>query len=460
MCFALVLSLTFAPFSFSTPRASAQLPVTDAAVLIALTPLNVSAATSAEGNFFDAHIRPILDGLAWTVAKVAVQSLTRSVVNWINSGFQGSPAFVGDLKQNLQELGDTVADDFFDSLQDNTGVDVRSPFKDQVTQALRDNYYRTTGGFYGSNYDLDRYSDDPAAFVNGHFAKGGFDAMFAAMAQDENTPLGAYRAGQDSLARKVEDFRVNRLHELTWGKGFMSWRGNCLVKQPAGTPTSLQKKDSCLSYEIKTPGSVIESTLGITASSPLRQLELADSFNEIIGALAGQLVGQILGGTGLSGASQPRPGGGSSYLDEATDPDQYSQNSTSLANGFIKNVRDEQTRTKTYQRDWQTVQSAAEDAGSCVDDSVVLDAVERSKAGLEKASAALSALDKISAKISAAQNSTNSSAALTSVSAEFQELTSSGTFITAGEQVEAQTQASDSEGTLYKKLTATCGSKR
>ncbi|KND51517.1 MAG: hypothetical protein AB202_03030 [Parcubacteria bacterium C7867-007] len=442
------------------PRASAQIGTfeTNPVLIGGVVTTAGASAISAESTAFDAHVRPILDGLAWTVAKVAVQSLTRSTVNWINSGFQGSPAYVTDLKQTLEEVGDTVADDFFDSLEYNSGIDVRSPFKDQVTQALRDNYYRSTAGFYGNGYDLDLYSDDPSAFLDGHFARGGFDAWFATLANDENNPLGAYRSGQNELARRVEDFRVNRLHELNWGNGFLSWRGDCIVKKPAGAPTSLKKTDDCASYEIKTPGSVIESTLGITATSPLRQLELADSINEIVGALAGQLVGQVLGGVGLSGVSQPRSGGGNSYLTDATDPNQYAQGTASLSNGFIQTVKDEQNKVEAYQKNWMKIQSAAGSARGCVDDSVIDDALARAKSALEKASTATTELNTISARISSSQSSTNSAAALSSVSDSFLTLMSSGKLISAQDATDAQVQASeDSKDSLYSQLTATCG---
>ena len=53
--------------------------------------------------------KQVVDAIAWTVAKTAVQSLTQSIVNWINSGFEGSPAFVTDLENNLGNLSDAVA---------------------------------------------------------------------------------------------------------------------------------------------------------------------------------------------------------------------------------------------------------------------------------------------------------------------------------------------------------------
>jgi len=54
----------------------------------------------------------ILDPLAWAEAKGMLQSMTDSTVNWINSGFQGSPAFVQNPEQFFQKIGDNVAGNF------------------------------------------------------------------------------------------------------------------------------------------------------------------------------------------------------------------------------------------------------------------------------------------------------------------------------------------------------------
>jgi hypothetical protein len=50
-----------------------------------------------------------LDPIAWMVAKAALQSVVKSTINWINSGFNGSPAFVTDLQQKLLDVGDAQA---------------------------------------------------------------------------------------------------------------------------------------------------------------------------------------------------------------------------------------------------------------------------------------------------------------------------------------------------------------
>ncbi len=45
-----------------------------------------------------------LDGIAFAIAKMVLRSMTRSIVNWINSGFQGDPLFLTDPSRYFADL--------------------------------------------------------------------------------------------------------------------------------------------------------------------------------------------------------------------------------------------------------------------------------------------------------------------------------------------------------------------
>ncbi len=403
-------------------------------IITGIPTIAYATANAAADSNVNTFTTQVLNGLAWAVEKTAIQSITKSLVNWINSGYQGSPAFVTNLDQNLQDLGDGVANNFFDALQSNTGANVRSPFQDQVTQRLRSTYYGSTAkSAPNAGYNLNKYSNNPRAFLNGDFSQGGFDAWFAVVTNDQNNPIDAFHSQQNALANSVANVRTNQLHELDWGRGFISWRGDCIAPKATSaqtnadilsgqaSPTALSSANNCSSYEIKTPGSVVENALGITVTSPLRQLELANSINEVVGAVASQLVNQVLGGTGLSGLGSPSAGGGTSFLAQATDPAQYSQGG-SLANGFITNVASDQSHAQTYLASWQKLQTLAQNCTSS--DPAVSSALSRSSTNVVRATTLLTSLAKISAEATSALTSTNPSAALASVSAEYQSLIS------------------------------------
>jgi len=405
----------------------------------------------------------VLNGVAWMVAKTAVQSITRSTVNWINSGFNGSPAFVSDLNQNLSNLSDAVAEDFFNHLNQatvqTTGFNIKSPFQDQLTQQLRTEYYKATSNTLGlSGYDLNGHSTDPQAFLNGDFSKGGFNAFFSASQNPANNPFGAYQLASNALWAQIDAAAQQRKAELDWGKGFLPWRGNCTT---TSSTVSLSSSEKCVGSPVKTPGSVVESQLENTLGSGVRELDLADSINEVVGALMGQLVNQVLGPGGLLGASQPSSGGGSSYLNQATSASQNDSINTSLAQGVLQNLQSNTTAATTYRDDWQKVLTAATAAQTkCGVQPDTTTAIATATAGVQKGNAALQKLANVQAEVQAAIQSTsaNKSTQITTAIADYQSYLNSSSVPTTDEQAEAASQSTDTSSdssitpSLYTKM--------
>ena len=480
-----------------------------------------AAVTTASAAVEQSVISKVLNGLAWTVAKTAVQSITQSMVNWINNGFQGSPAFVTDLNENMGQLSDAVAYDFFNHLDQNleqqTGFNLRSPFQDQISQRIREEYYLTSSS-YGFDaryaYTLGDVSSDPQAFYNGDFSKGGFNAWLSTSQRPANNPFGAYLLATNELSNQIADATEKRKVELGWGNGFLSWRGNCtstsglasgLGSSPLKTsldapvdinslkqdvtinadgtvtggasaaasapPVSLSQKDDCLGHRIQTPGAVVETQLEGVLGSGVRQLELADSINEIVGALLGQMVNQVAGGVGLSGLSQPSYGGGSSYINQAGNGNQYASAYTSLAQGFTQTINTERKVASTFQNNWQTIYNASQSArNSCTGNASAQAQADtvffQAGAGIAKAEAAVTALNDLTTKMNTAANNPYSSQvnAVADVTSEYQSLLSSSVLPSAEEQSFAITNSQDSganiPASLYtqmKNLSRSCG---
>lgn len=384
-----------------------------------------------------------LNGLAWTVAKMTIQSLTRSTVNWINSGFEGSPAFVSDLNENLKYLGDAVAEDFLSNLDrtvvDTTGFSIRSPFQDQLNQKLREEYYRTTDS-WGLGYNLNQTSRDPKAFLDGNFREGGFNAYFSASQNPANNPFGAYRLASNALWSQIDAEAQKRKAELDWGRGFGSWRGKCNAPASSNGAVSLSKAEKCPFSKIRTPGSVIEDQLANSLGSGIRQLELADSINEIVGALIGQMVNQVLGGIGLSGVSNPSSGGGSSYIDRATSGSQFDQQTESLANGVLQGLKSDEFAMTEFRDSWQKVLTAANAAQTrCGTRSELSDVITKATAGVAKGNAALEEIGKQRTNIQNAAQSTAADKSMIVLAAvtSYQSYLSSPNAPSASEKAEA-----------------------
>ena len=80
--------------------ASAEVPVRDAKVRSETKDIRKKTSWLVKKeNFFDSS-------LGYTVARTAINVLTESVVNWINRGFDGNPAFVDDFGGFLREIAD------------------------------------------------------------------------------------------------------------------------------------------------------------------------------------------------------------------------------------------------------------------------------------------------------------------------------------------------------------------
>lgn len=451
-----VLGLTLvAGVSFPGTARATGAPVFDAANLIenAFTAIKSSAQVTKDY---------ILDTLVWEVGNLAIQSMTRSIVNWINSGFQGSPAFVTDLNQNLRGVQDAVARRFFDALSSQDIA--QTPGQDRVLDAVRLAYYlRTSPESFYTRYPntLSQVSPDPESYLAGDFSQGGWNAWFETVMNPQNNPFGANDLLNRELDAVVSNATNNRIQELSWNRGFLSWRGEC--QQTAGEGVDLSGEDNCVAYEIRTPGSVIMEQLNDRLGDNVNRLVSADEFNEIVGALLNQLVLQVLGGGegggGLSGLSRPTSGGGSSYIDRATQPNAGSN----IGATFATTVRRQLEQLRGFQANWERIRAAAQSAQArCSASSLPQEVIDRAAEKLTKAADAIAAVEAIQAEINALNAAGgNQSAALMEISARYSALIESDKLPTAEEIGEAKAESLDTgdaePGSLYSQMTRMAG---
>jgi len=406
----------------------------------------------------------VLDPLAWAAAKAVIHSISQSTVNWINSGFEGSPAFETDLRRSLGQLQDSAANDFFRSLEKNTGIDADATFKQNITNYLVTSYYKSTDGsksFWETN--LDKTTKDPKAFREGKMVgNGGWDGWFSMVMNQKNNTYGAVLSAEDEMNKSFESFRVQRLNELQWGKGFLAWKGSCIEKAHDNSGTSLSTDDNCLKYETKTPGTVIESQLENTLGSNIRQLEIADEIDEIVGALMSQLVSQVLSESGLTGVSKPSAGGGRSYIDRAADPANNSNGSQGT--DFLATVDNLKKEIERFKGFWEKIQSMAKEAqtacttGNNDKQEEITPVLDQAKAALQLAESALTKITTFRAKVVAANESTtNKASALAEVSGEYTKLIQPGGGLPsrkdlADAEIESSEINTSEPTTLYSKM--------
>jgi len=78
-------------------------------------------------------IMRVLNGIAWAITKRLVAEITNSIVNWINSGFQGDPIFITNPEAFLLDVVNEVSGQFISELGLSAICD---PYRPQILIAL------------------------------------------------------------------------------------------------------------------------------------------------------------------------------------------------------------------------------------------------------------------------------------------------------------------------------------
>lgn len=245
----------------------------------------------------------ILDTLAWEIINLAIDQMTQDIVTWINSGFNGSPAFLQDPGRFLTGVADRAAGGFLDEL--GAGF-LCSPFEADIRLALEIQYY-------DPGTDLsDRYSctlsdaiGNVEQFLENDLSQGGLRQFFEITAVPTNNPYLVAIDLKGELEARTSEAVLTEERTLGWNSGFLSKR-ECKEGQ---------EEPNCTG-DILTPGDTIQHQLNESLGVGRDRLLIADEMNEIIGALMGQLVQQALGGAGgLLGVSTSH-GGNPSHFDQ------------------------------------------------------------------------------------------------------------------------------------------------
>lgn len=253
-------------------------PILGLTVPVSDLPTETSSAASVQ--------KECIDAIAYTIAKIAIQSISQSIINWINSGFEGGPAFVTDLDQFLFEIDVEVFEEFLGS---DAIAFLCSPWQFDIRLAL-------ALAFIGAREiecSLGDVVENIEQFVDGDFHQGGWPGWFSLT--QRNNPYDSYFELSASANARIAAARFRELTYLDFGRGFLSFE-LCTDRPANPSDPNASPGDVVSDCEITTPGAVIESQLENVLGSGIRQLELADEINEIIEALIAQLLNQVITG--------------------------------------------------------------------------------------------------------------------------------------------------------------------
>ena len=314
----------FGGLGLGSTEATQQL--NNAELAVSATQETISAANSGiiAGAATTLAAKEAADGIAWQVAKKMVSNMTKSLIEWVNSGFEGNPAFITDLNGMLLDALDSTAGSYIQSLG-GIGEFVCSPFKLDVQVALQLNYAQARSGMPAGasapECSLTDIENNISGFLNG-IGDHGWQEWLSITSNPQNTPYGAYLAAEAKMNLRLVNESGQSLTEANWGQGFLS-KKVCegINGQPAETGKNCQ---------ITTPGQVISQQLNYQLTTSQQSLIEADEINELIGALMNQLTLKAVEGiNGILGL-----GGNSNYTD-------YTLTGTTSSNSYLDDANNE-----------------------------------------------------------------------------------------------------------------------
>ena len=316
---ALILTLLTPAWFLAPPPHTAKAQVLGTGILETIEvpgPLITAVYISAGADVKDQTQKSILNHIAWLLAQTLLQSITESIVTWINSGFQGNPAFVTDLEGFLLDVGDRAAGQYVYGSQ---LAFLCSPFALDIRASLL--FSRTK---QIARCRLTGIVDNLEGFLTSSLVPLQTLDQWVAITQDPYTnPYMAYANTKPQLDAHIAGATGRAGAKLTFGRGFFEVTTCQTSKSEAadaaeftGELIQTDRERGCVTG---TPGAVVEAQLNKALGLSEDKLVVADSFNEIIEALFAQLAKQVLTGAGgLLGLNAPSPSyGGSTYLEQA-----------------------------------------------------------------------------------------------------------------------------------------------
>jgi len=403
-----------------------------------------SAGTVGRDEVYDAdtdanlQAQAFIDCMVRSLAKIAIRQITSQTVNWINSGFNGEPAFVTDFGKFFTDVADQAAGEF---IQGSDLAFLCSPFQLQVRIAIAKSYARRTSGGVTQSCTLTQAVGNVENFMNGSFSEGGWPGLIAFTTVPGNNPFGAYAGAQIQLGNKILHDSINAERRISPG-GFLSQEvcdeaPAILEEDFDGSITT--KKTNC---RIVTPGSTIEASLSTALDADIEELKVADSIDDILDALINSLISNVLQ-KGLANAG--RSGSQINVQDaeaaaEAGELLQALQNATQLAQqygsvqqGSIQDIQNAQRNLANLQECWDGKSSSNANAAEAQID-LLETRITQFNNNITRANAAIAQIQQIQSQALLATNVTGVRAAAQAL----YNAQTSGSIITQTDVVNAQ----------------------
>lgn len=316
------------------------------------------------------------------IAKTALQQITISVVNWINSGFSGQPSFVTNYQQFFTNVADLSAGQF---IQGSGLAFLCSPFKLQIKIAIAQSYANRGA----QSCSLTGIINNITNFMNGSFTQAGWPGLLQFTTVPTNNPYGAFAYAQVGLATAQSNAANNAKNNIS-PTGFLNLQqisgctgdnanlngigvtGSIGTNAQAAAAAGKSALPAGCQTKTVTPGSAISNSLNKVTGSGVDQLGLASDIDQIISALTTQLVTKTLQ-SGLASLSQTQgttqtaadlaaQQQATSLLIDMQGKVSIAQQIGSIDQGSISDIEDAQNNLNNLANCWSSVASSSTNA--------------------------------------------------------------------------------------------------
>ncbi len=284
-------------------------------ILAKLNSVNTET-TKTNKNLDEVKVREeCMDSIAYSMTKTLLAGVTEGTVNLINEGNFGDPFYIKDTKKYFEDIDKLSLKQVFGSLVDSIDTNsadfpfLRSTYKNLVEQNIpvpfRDRARFTleqvlSGQPYNAANDpaLRTTSSGQGSLVEAFkrdFSVGGWEGWLALTQSPQNNPIGFAILAQEELVKNQTAAKEQAKSELDQNGGLLSMK-RCTEEYVPATFDDNGKyiegyirtrgikvgpnDPNCRASEVTTPGRVLAARLDSVITSDVRQLELADRFNE------------------------------------------------------------------------------------------------------------------------------------------------------------------------------------
>ncbi|MEW5907748.1 MAG: hypothetical protein AB1643_01005 [Patescibacteria group bacterium] len=253
-------------------RAEAAVPVFEIGANLAVNTITLAMTTELQLKEW------VTDLLAWVATTKILEIFTQMTVNWINSGFNGSPTFVTNPQSYFTDLFDESTRIFLNEVSQTS-----SPFANTMTQLFQAHQsYATSPNSFQTTMSRNQLPNLQQFY--GDFSAGGWNSWLQMVDNPSNNPYDAYLRSHDEWQRRSQITMERGKNELQQGQGFLTLK-ECAQEDNAG---------NCIDWQNTTPGKVIVDNLSKALGMPMERIANADELQEVIGDILTDLVNQLI----------------------------------------------------------------------------------------------------------------------------------------------------------------------